>query len=471
MTIRSLRLVVLLLPLWCAACQPVAATPDAVAAAATGQHEDSVPALHAVFTVKFMVNGKLTSDYVHDGVEICRESGSEARDLSAEDQEKINTIRIDLIFDKRHRRAAMTKRKIKDAATSACLPVVEEAVTVTEEPADEDTFAPLDKDVSAAKQRLASGLGWTFLGNGTVKGQSCKRWRRDVQEICMWSGGAACTNRSVCHPASGCREGQGGGAGSACRADSAGSIHAISSLPKRLRPEGCQGVRVPPIKHLPIVLLLAILPACSGQSPGQVPKTAKSAAETPASRVDWQQMAAFWQRALALPGIDTGPVDAKKRMAIYFDPHCPVCARQWTILRPYMDKVRIHWIPVAYIDTSSARVAAAILSAPDPVAALTANEENFDARNNKGGYLVQTEPTEQMIEQVRQNTRTAIKAKDLQGTPTLGFELVRGERYYRMTGMLDADAMRTAVSDLGNTPDPWAKRSAAAQQSAPAVRE
>lgn len=170
-------------------------------------------------------------------------------------------------------------------------------------------------------------------------------------------------------------------------------------------------------------------------------------------------MAAFWERASALPGIDTGPADAHKRMVVYFDPHCPVCARQWAVLRPYMDEVRIHWVPVAYIDASSARVAAAILSAPDPAAALAANEQAFDFGAGKGGYQPDREPPASAIEQVKQNTRSATRSGDMSGTPTLGFELIRGKRHYRMVGLLDADAARVAVGDLGNTWDPWAKRS------------
>ena len=171
-------------------------------------------------------------------------------------------------------------------------------------------------------------------------------------------------------------------------------------------------------------------------------------------------MAAFWERASALPGIDTGPADAHKRMVVYFDPHCPVCARQWAVLRPYMDEVRIHWVPVAYIDASSARVAAAILSAPDPAAALAANEQAFDFGAGKGGYQPDHQPPASAIEQVKQNTRSATRSGDMSGTPTLGFELIRGKRHYRMVGLLDADAARVAVDDLGNTWDPWAKRGA-----------
>ena len=169
-------------------------------------------------------------------------------------------------------------------------------------------------------------------------------------------------------------------------------------------------------------------------------------------------MAAFWERATALPGIDTGPVDAQKRMVVYFDPHCPVCARQWAVLRPYMDEVRIHWVPVAYIDASSARVAAAILSAPDPAEALAANEQGFDFVAGKGGYRPDRQPPDSAIERVKHNTRSATKSGDMKGTPTLGFELMRGKRHYRMVGLLDANAARVAVGDLGNTLDPWAKR-------------
>lgn len=214
---------------------------------------------------------------------------------------------------------------------------------------------------------------------------------------------------------------------------------------------------MPSIRHLPAILLLTIVSACSGQ-PGEAPPATASAAGTPAAQVDWQEMAAFWERASALPGIDTGPANAQKRMVVYFDPHCPVCARQWAVLRPYMDEVRIHWVPVAYIDASSARMAAALLSAPDPAAALASNEQAFDFDAGKGGYLPEREPTESAIEQVKQNTRRAMKSGDLSGTPTLGFELIRDQRYYRMVGLLDAEAARVAVGDLGNTWDPWAKR-------------
>jgi hypothetical protein len=166
-------------------------------------------------------------------------------------------------------------------------------------------------------------------------------------------------------------------------------------------------------------------------------------------------MKTFWDRSIALPGIETGSVDAGKRMLVYFDPNCPVCARQWRILQPYLDTVRIRWIPIAYLGESSKRRAAAILAAPDPVKALAQNESAYDARRHLGGYVPPTSVPDWALRAVEANTRQAMYTGDVTGTPTLGFELYKGERYFRLFGLLDERAAAIAVQELGNTRDPW----------------
>lgn len=208
--------------------------------------------------------------------------------------------------------------------------------------------------------------------------------------------------------------------------------------------------------------LLVAMAACSKTAPEQAQaapeaRVEASASSSTAAPADWKAMADFWARAMALPGIDTGPAASGKRMVIYFDPHCPACAQQWAALRPYLDQVRIHWVPVAYMDDTSAKHAAAMLAEKNPAEALASNEQAFDFSSNKGGYRPQTEPSAAAIAQITRNTQLARKAGDLMGTPTLGFELMRDQRYYKMTGVLEAEALRIAVSDLGNTMDPWAK--------------
>ncbi|MBB6184547.1 thioredoxin fold domain-containing protein [Oleiagrimonas soli] len=178
-------------------------------------------------------------------------------------------------------------------------------------------------------------------------------------------------------------------------------------------------------------------------------------------------MQAFWTQAMQLPGIDTGPADSNKRMLVIFDPDCPVCARQWRVLQPYLDRVRIHWVPVAYINGASLHRAAAILSAADPASALARNEQGFDFRRQQGGLAIPSDISAQALDTVRANTRTLMRDAGVIATPTLGFELYPHKRYYRMLGMLDAAGMKRAVDTLGHTMDPWHAESTTAEQHSP----
>ncbi len=58
---------------------------------------------------------------------------------------------------------------------------------------------------------------------------------------------------------------------------------------------------------------------------------------------------------------------------------------------------------------------------------------------------------------VEANTRQAMRTGDVTGTPTLGFERYKDERYFRLFGLLDERAAAVAVRELGNTKDPWTR--------------
>lgn len=147
---------------------------------------------------------------------------------------------------------------------------------------------------------------------------------------------------------------------------------------------------------------------------------------------------------MRLPGIDTGPVDAARRMLVYFDPNCPVCAQQWQVLRPHLDAVRIHWIPIAYMSASSKRRAAAILAATDPAAALAENENGYDPGRREGGLPLPASVPEWASRAVEENTRKAVRSENVMGTPTLAFELDRGKCYSRRIGLVDAPSLASA---------------------------
>lgn len=207
-----------------------------------------------------------------------------------------------------------------------------------------------------------------------------------------------------------------------------------------------------------LILLSCIVGAACSNGVGRAPPAHASghvASSEAAARFDWQAAKAFWERSMALPGIDTGPKSSAKRMVVYFDADCPVCARQWQVLRPYLGQVRIHWIPIAYLDATSKRRGAAILAAPDPAQALMHNERSYDALARHGGYPIPDQVPKWALQAVAENTHRALHNGDVGGTPTLGFELYPGRRYYRMVGLLDAQGMANAVAALGHTMDPW----------------
>ncbi len=92
------------------------------------------------------------------------------------------------------------------------------------------------------------------------------------------------------------------------------------------------------------------------------------------------------REARNLRSFHTGPRHAP-RLTVFFDPNCPFCARFWQSLWPRHREYRIRWIPVAYVRPDSARVAASILLANAPQAALVQNEEHFDYSNHRGGVM------------------------------------------------------------------------------------
>ncbi|ACX97109.1 hypothetical protein [Halothiobacillus neapolitanus] len=179
---------------------------------------------------------------------------------------------------------------------------------------------------------------------------------------------------------------------------------------------------------------------------------------SPDEHVNWAAMQSFWERSMKLPGIDTGPADSPKHMLVYFDPNCPVCAQQWEQLIPYLDSVRIHWIPIAYFDKDSLSRAAALLTAAHPAQALLQNERAYDQKSHKGGYPIPSHIPSWALRAVQSNTREAERILGQIATPTLGFELEPGKKYYRFTGLMDATSIRTAVHELGHAPEPSHKR-------------
>lgn len=145
----------------------------------------------------------------------------------------------------------------------------------------------------------------------------------------------------------------------------------------------------------------------------------------------------FWRNAMRLAYIQTGTVNAKKTIIVFFDPNCPACAKQWIDLAPHMKNLRVNWIPVGYVKRDSIMKAAAILASEDPAAALEKNETMYNFNTKTGGYEVSRKPPQWAIDAVVRNTKSEVFRKPFVSTPVIVFSVGSGDYYVRYPGRID----------------------------------
>lgn len=85
-------------------------------------------------------------------------------------------------------------------------------------------------------------------------------------------------------------------------------------------------------------------------------------------------------------GIVTGGnADATPMFQVIFDPNAPSDAALWRNLQRLHPDLVIRWLPIAYFGKDSAAIAATMLDAADPAAALAANFAGYDSNARHGG--------------------------------------------------------------------------------------
>ncbi|MHB1142324.1 MAG: thioredoxin fold domain-containing protein [Sulfuricaulis sp.] len=132
---------------------------------------------------------------------------------------------------------------------------------------------------------------------------------------------------------------------------------------------------------------------------------------------------------------------------IFFDPNCPSCQLLYQNLRSFVGShdLQLRWIPVAVVNVTSLGKAAAILEAPDPVAALRRNEEHYDAQAYAGG-IAEDIPSADTERKVRANERL-LNGLDIPVVPSLLFAAKDG-RAILIQGALSPLALRKVFARL-----------------------
>ncbi|MES2980290.1 MAG: DsbC family protein [Pseudomonadota bacterium] len=118
-----------------------------------------------------------------------------------------------------------------------------------------------------------------------------------------------------------------------------------------------------------LIASLALFLAGCGDKPGAT--AAAKATSTPVS------IEAISSQA---EGFTAGSSVSARTVYVFFDPQCPHCNELWEAARPLKAQARFVWIPVGILNASSTSQGAALLSAPDPVAAMDAHEQSMRAR-------------------------------------------------------------------------------------------
>ena len=120
---------------------------------------------------------------------------------------------------------------------------------------------------------------------------------------------------------------------------------------------------------------------------------------------------------------------------VFADPNCSFCYRFYKMAEPLVaaGRLQLRWVMVAFLQSSSAAKATAILSARNPLSALHEDEDRFDTVHEAGG-IAAAPLQEKVLQSVLQAHASAMDAVGSNGTPTLLYKDERG-RWATVVGL------------------------------------
>ncbi len=101
-------------------------------------------------------------------------------------------------------------------------------------------------------------------------------------------------------------------------------------------------------------------------------------------------------------GFVAGALMSANTVYVLFDPQCPHCGHLWEQSLPLHKRVKFVWMPVAFISPKSAPQGAALLTAANPVEAMTAHEASILA--GSGGSSASASIPDDIAAAIKKNT-------------------------------------------------------------------
>jgi len=137
-------------------------------------------------------------------------------------------------------------------------------------------------------------------------------------------------------------------------------------------------------------------------------------------------------------GFTVGAMMSAQAVYVFFDPQCPHCARLWEASMPLHKKVKFVWIPVAFINASSAPQGAALLSAGDPAARMTEHEKSL--LTGGGGMSAPASIAPDIAQSIKNNT-ALFNNLGLESVPYVVARNLRTSQTVRHGGAMDTAAL------------------------------
>lgn len=175
--------------------------------------------------------------------------------------------------------------------------------------------------------------------------------------------------------------------------------------------------------------LVLTLGACSKQDTPNAPAAPAAAAITASS---YDRIAATGK------GFAVGALMSAQAVYVLFDPQCPHCGHLWQASLPLHNKVKFVWVPIAFNSGKSLSQAAALLSAANPVVAMSAHEQSLLA--GTGGMAAASSAPDELVQAVKNNTQLLNSL----GADSVPFILAKNRRtgdIVSHNGSMDTDAL------------------------------
>ncbi len=136
------------------------------------------------------------------------------------------------------------------------------------------------------------------------------------------------------------------------------------------------------------------LAACSPQNETAAPATPAASAIAPEQAYDILSKEG--------KGFTVGSMMVTNTVYVMFDPQCPHCGHLWEQSTPLQKKIKFVWMPVAFINAKSAPQGAALLTAANPLEAMTSHEASILA--GTGGTSASSSVPDDVEAAIKKNT-------------------------------------------------------------------